>query len=93
MALRAVRPRAGLTALLLWLPVVAGCSRGESAKVGKTENPQTWAPEKLTSVQGVPATDIEEILSHLRDEWEQDHATYKYYIAYAQKPDEPVRNE
>jgi len=47
----------------------------------------------IPALLGVPATDIEEILSHLRDEWEQDHATYKYYIAYAQKPDEPVRNE
>lgn len=89
MAFRAVRARAALTALLLSLPVVAGCSRGESAKASKTENPQTWAPEKLTSVQGVPATDIEALIQKKLngpkldriddDEWGHTKRLYKLY--------------
>src|SRR5258705_6744115 len=89
MAFRAVRPRAALTALLLWVPVIAGCSRGESAKTGKTENPQTWAPEKLTSVQGVPAADIEALIQKKLDgpkldridddQWGHTKRLYKLY--------------
>jgi hypothetical protein len=72
----------------LWLPV-AGCSRGESAKAGKTENPQSWAPEKLTSVQGVPATDIEALIQKKLDgpkldridddQWGHTKRLYKLY--------------
>jgi L,D-transpeptidase YcbB len=43
----------GLAAL-----VAAGCKEGNTAQA-KPENPQTWAPERLTSVSGVPATEIE----------------------------------
>ncbi|HET9634358.1 MAG TPA: L,D-transpeptidase family protein [Gemmatimonadaceae bacterium] len=43
----------GLAAL-----VAAGCKEGNTAQA-KPENPQTWAPERLTSVNGVPATEIE----------------------------------
>ena len=43
----------GLAAL-----VVAGCKEGNTAQA-KPENPQTWAPERLSSVNGVPATEIE----------------------------------
>ncbi|PYO48734.1 MAG: hypothetical protein DMD72_06710 [Gemmatimonadetes bacterium] len=31
----------------------------ETARAGRPENPQTWAPERLSSVNGVPATEIE----------------------------------
>src|SRR6478752_3316710 len=89
MPFRAVRPRADLTALLICLLVVAGCSRGESAKTGKTENPQTWAPEKLTSVQGVPATGIEALIQKKLDgpkldridddQWGHTKRLYKLY--------------
>src|SRR5258707_9194400 len=92
MAFRAVRPRAALTALLLWVPVIAGCSREESAKTGKTgktENPQTWAPEKLTSVQGVPAGEIEALIQKKLDgprldridddQWGHTKRLYKLY--------------
>ena len=48
--------------LLLAVGLVAACTRGDSKSVGKVENPQTWAPEKLTSVQGVPATEIEALI-------------------------------
>ena len=43
----------GLAAL-----VAAGCKESNTAQA-KPENPQTWAPEKLSSVNGVPATEIE----------------------------------
>jgi Methylase involved in ubiquinone/menaquinone biosynthesis len=33
----------------------------------------------------IPQSQVTETLSHLRDEWEQDRATYRYYLAYAQK--------
>jgi murein L,D-transpeptidase YcbB/YkuD len=89
MPFRAVRPRAALTALLLCLLVVAGCSRSESPKTGKTENPQTWAPEKLTSVEGVPATDIEALIQKKLDgpkldriddnQWAHTKRLYKIY--------------
>ena len=39
--------------------MLAGCKGSETARAGKVENPQTWSPEKLTSVAGVPATAIE----------------------------------
>jgi murein L,D-transpeptidase YcbB/YkuD len=89
MAFQSAHPRAALAALLLWLPLSAGCSRSESAKSSKTENPQTWAPEKLTSVQGVPATDIEALIQKKLngpkldriddDQWGHTKRLYKLY--------------
>jgi len=89
MAFRSARARAALAALLLWLPLSAGCSRSETAKSSKTENPQTWAPEKLTSVQGVPATDIEALIQKKLDgpkldridddQWGHTKRLYKLY--------------
>src|SRR5689334_6228675 len=38
--------------------VAAGCKESNTAQA-KPENPQTWAPERLSSVNGVPATAIE----------------------------------
>jgi murein L,D-transpeptidase YcbB/YkuD len=48
--------------LLATFTFLVGCSRGESARAGNVENRQTWAPEKLTSVLGVPATEIEAVI-------------------------------
>ncbi len=39
--------------------LVSGCKMSETARAGNSDNPQTWAPEKVTSVEGVPATEIE----------------------------------
>ena len=64
---RTVRPRTVLITLLSGLVVVAGCSRGEGSSAAKNENPQTWAPAKLTSVQGVPATEIEALIQKKLD--------------------------
>ena len=66
-ARRATHPRAWVIALLLGFSLFVACSRGESARAGKVENPQTWAPEKLTSVQGVAATEIEALIQKKLD--------------------------
>jgi murein L,D-transpeptidase YcbB/YkuD len=67
LAARFAGRRTSLIALLLGVSVVAGCKVNEKASAGKTENPQTWAPEKLTSVQGVPATEIEALIQKKLD--------------------------
>jgi murein L,D-transpeptidase YcbB/YkuD len=77
----------GLAAL-----VAAGCRGGNTAQA-KTENPQTWAPERLSSVNGVPATEIEakmkEKLNGARpakiddDQWGH---TKRLYQLYGQNP-------
>src|SRR5206468_8604002 len=46
-------------ALLLGVAILGACKGSESARAGKPENPKTWAPARLTSVEGVPATEIE----------------------------------
>jgi L,D-transpeptidase YcbB len=64
---RRVSSRTALIALLFAPALVAGCVRGDSSGTAKNENPQTWAPEKLTSVQGVPATEIEALIQKKLD--------------------------
>ena len=56
-----LRPNVGKPALALLLAILAlsACQVSETARAGKRENRQTWAPEKLSSVSGVPATAIE----------------------------------
>jgi murein L,D-transpeptidase YcbB/YkuD len=84
-----LRSRPSLVALLSVLALSIGCSRGESAGAGKNENPQTWAPAKLTSVQGVPATEIEALIQKKLDgakldridddQWGHTKRLYKLY--------------
>ena len=74
---------------LVAVAFVGGCKMNETARAGKPENPQTWAPEKLTSVEGVPATDIEAQMKaklagtrppKIDDEqWAHTKALYKSY--------------
>ncbi len=88
-AFASLRPRSSLVALLSALALFLGCSRGESASAGKNENPQTWAPAKLTSVQGVPATEIEALIQKKLDgprldridddQWGHTKRLYKLY--------------
>jgi L,D-transpeptidase YcbB len=69
--------------------MLAGCKGRETAGAGKNENPQTWAPEKLTSVQGVPATEIEALIQKKLDgprldridddQWGHTKRLYKLY--------------
>ena len=47
-----------LAALSLAALIASGCKVNKTAQA-KTENPQTWAPERLSSVNAVPATEIE----------------------------------
>src|SRR5258705_3554198 len=61
-AFASIRPRTSSTALLFGLALSIGCTRSEPASAGKNENPQTWAPAKLTSVDGVAATEIEALI-------------------------------
>src|SRR5450759_1698556 len=87
-AFRLARQRAAVVGLLSALALLASCSRGESARA-KNENPQTWAPEKLASVQGVPATDIEALIQKKLDgpkldridddQWGHTKRLYKIY--------------
>ena len=88
-ALHYLRPRSNLIALLSVLALSIGCARGESAGTGKNENPQTWSPAKLTSVQGVPATEIEALIQKKLDgarldridddQWGHTKRLYKLY--------------
>ena len=49
------------------IALVVACKSSETSRAGKIENPQTWAPEKLTAVQGVPATEIEALIQKKLD--------------------------
>jgi len=59
MAFTQARVESRAKALLLGVMLIAACKGGETARAGKVENPQTWAPDKLTAVEGVPAVAIE----------------------------------
>ena len=87
-AFRFWRPQAALIALL-GVAFASACSRVDSKGVRKVENAQTWAPEKLTSVQGVPATEIEALIQKKLDgprldridddQWGHTKRLYKLY--------------
>ena len=94
-AVASLRQLSAFIALLSGLALPAGCKRsetggtGKTGSTGKTENPQTWAPDKLTSVEGVPATEIEALiqkkldgprLSRIDDDqWGHTRRLYKLY--------------
>ena len=61
MAPRPLWSRIVSQALLLAIATLVAC-KGDTARAGKVENPQTWSPAKLTSVRGVPATEIESLI-------------------------------
>ena len=87
-AFQSMRSRAALAALAA-LALLSGCSRADSSRAGKVENRQTWAPDKLTSVQGVPATEIEALIQKKLagprlpriddDQWGHTTRLYKLY--------------
>jgi murein L,D-transpeptidase YcbB/YkuD len=78
-----------LVALSLSLALVAGCNSKDSSVAGKITNAQTWAPDKLTSVQDVPATEIETLIQRKLDgprvpkidddQWGHTRRLYKLY--------------
>jgi murein L,D-transpeptidase YcbB/YkuD len=75
--------------IALLFALLSGCKASETARAGKPENPQTWAPEKVTSVNGVPSTAIEAAmkakLSGARpakiddEQWAHTKTLYKAY--------------
>jgi L,D-transpeptidase YcbB len=83
------RPGKLLLAVLPVFALIAGCKASEPARAGKVESAQTWAPAKLTSVQGVPATDIEALIQKKLDgpklpridddQWGHTKRLYKLY--------------
>jgi murein L,D-transpeptidase YcbB/YkuD len=56
-----------LVTLSLMLTLAVGCKSKDTSAAGKSENAQTWAPDKLTSVQDVPATEIETLIQKKLD--------------------------
>ncbi|HEY1952671.1 MAG TPA: L,D-transpeptidase family protein [Gemmatimonadaceae bacterium] len=76
-------------ALLLSATLVSGCKSGESAPAAKTESAQTWSPDKLTAVEGVPATAIESAIQEKLagprldriddDQWAHTRRLYQLY--------------
>jgi murein L,D-transpeptidase YcbB/YkuD len=88
-AFRCLRPRAAVIALLWAAGLLGACNRADSKSAGKVENPQTWAPDKLTSVEGVPATEIEALIQKKLngprlpriddDQWGHTKRLYKLY--------------
>ena len=47
--------------------LVAGRKARDASVAAKPTNTQTWAPDKLTSVQDVPATEIETLIQNQLD--------------------------
>src|ERR1700716_3153991 len=91
-ALRAARPACDarrLITLFLTLGFFAGCKQNDASGVSKSANAQTWAPDKLTSVQDVPATEIETLIQKKldgprlpridEDQWGHTRRLYKLY--------------
>ena len=66
-ALRIARPTCRFVTLSLTLALVVGCSSKDTSGAGKSANTQTWAPDKLTSVQDVAATEIETLIQKKLD--------------------------
>ncbi len=75
--------------LSLSLGTVLGCRSNDDSRPAKTESAQTWSPDKLTSVRGVPATDIEALIQQKLngpkvpqiddDQWGHTKRLYKLY--------------
>lgn len=88
-ARRLASPQSALLALLSGVALFVGCSRSDGSATARSENPRTWAPAKLTSVQGVPATEIEALIQKKLagarldriddDQWGHTKRLYKLY--------------
>jgi L,D-transpeptidase YcbB len=78
-----------ITMLVAFCGFILPACKGREASAGKLANPQTWAPEKLSSVRGVPATEIESLIQQKLagakldqiddDQWEHAKRLYKLY--------------
>ena len=77
------------TAAIAAVIALAACSRDDAAATRKPESDAVWSPAKLTSVRGIPATQIEtELRSALEgaapeqiddDQWRHTKTVYKAY--------------
>ena len=86
---RAARHAGRVVTLSLMLALVASCKSKDAGSTGKSANAQTWAPDKLTSVQDVPATEIETLIQKKldgprldridEDQWGHTRRLYKLY--------------
>jgi L,D-transpeptidase YcbB len=88
-ALPSARLAGRFVSLLLTLALVAGCEARNTSGAGKSANAQTWAPDKLTSIQDVPATEVETLIQKKLegprlpkiddDQWGHTKRLYKLY--------------
>jgi murein L,D-transpeptidase YcbB/YkuD len=88
-ALPSARLAGRFVSLLLTLALVAGCEARNTSGSGKSANAQTWAPDKLTSIQDVPATEVETLIQKKLDgprlpkidddQWGHTKRLYKLY--------------
>ncbi|HEY8831425.1 MAG TPA: hypothetical protein VIM21_02855, partial [Gemmatimonadaceae bacterium] len=90
---RAARHAGRVVTLSLMLALVASCKSKDAGSTGKSANAQTWAPDKLTSVQDVPATEIETLIQKKLDgprldRIDEDHwgHTIRLYKLYGNNP-------
>ena len=60
-------PAARFVVLSLLLGLVGGCKAKDTPGASKSANAQTWAPDKLTSIQDVPAREIETLIQKKLD--------------------------
>src|SRR3954468_442998 len=89
MTRRPVFTHSTLAALALSASLILGCKGGETARAGKVEAAQTWSPAKLTSVEGVPASQIESLIQQKLagakldriddDQWAHTKRLYQLY--------------
>ena len=89
MTRRTILSKPGFIALLSCAALLSGCKANETARAGKVENAQTWSPEKLTAVEGVPATQIEALIQQKLagpkldriddDQWAHTKRLYQLY--------------
>ncbi|MEA2762333.1 MAG: L,D-transpeptidase YcbB [Gemmatimonadaceae bacterium] len=86
---RDVRHASLLVLLSLTASLVLACTSKDTKTAGNPANAQTWAPDKLTSVQDVPATEIETLIQKKLDgprlpkidddQWGHTKRLYKLY--------------
>ena len=75
--------------LVLVLAFLTGCKARDTSGAGKSLNAQTWAPDKLTSIQDIPATEVETLIQQKLDgprlaridddQWGHTKRLYKLY--------------
>jgi murein L,D-transpeptidase YcbB/YkuD len=91
-ALHGLPPVRLVATLSLSLGLVAGCSSKDTSSADKSANAQRWAPDKLTSIQDVPASEVETLIQKKLDgprlakidddQWGHTKRLYKLYGNY-----------